>query len=95
MTTPSLNQLVESTWSRIVTRWLFPVVLSGLGMLVWRDVSHTLETVQLIQFQQIKDGKDIDNHTDAIRELRGDMRSIEERLRANGISDMHSVFRAL
>lgn len=72
-----LDAWLESTFSRIVTRWLFPVVLGLLGSFMWEDVRDTLIRVQLIQFQQIKDGKDIERHADDIKKLKDDVDTLK------------------
>jgi hypothetical protein len=67
-----LDRAVDSTLALVLARFVTPALLAlcaALGSLVWADVKHTLETVQLIQFQQIKDGKDIERHGDELRRL--------------------------
>jgi hypothetical protein len=90
-----LERAVESTWALVITRFGVPVllvVLGGLGAFAWGDIRSTLNAVRLIQFQQIKDGKDIERHSTDIQELRMDLREIEQRLRAKGISDVQPIY---
>lgn len=90
-----LERAVESTWALVLTRFGVPlllVCLGGLGAFAWGDIRSTLDTVRVIQFQQIKDGKDIERHTTDIQELRMDMRDIEQRLRAKGINDVRTGY---
>jgi hypothetical protein len=85
-----LDRALESTWALVLTRFGVPFMLTvivALGSLAWSDIREGLELSRSVYVQQGKDGKDIAAHTDAIRDLRGDIRDLEQRLRAKGISD--------
>lgn len=60
-------------------------IIIALGGFVWSDVRAGLDEIRLIRFQQIKDGKDIDRHAEQIRDM-------EARLRAKGISDQRNAY---
>jgi hypothetical protein len=69
------------------------VVLSmGLGGVVWDDIRDTLKTVQLIQFQQIRDGKDIERQSREIDRLRMDVDGLKDIRRGKKASDWAGGF---
>ena len=67
-------------------------VIIALGGLVWSDVKSTLQAVQLIQFQQIKDGKDLERHARDIDNLEARVGRMERRPERDPISEVLTGF---
>jgi hypothetical protein len=61
-------------------------IIIALAGFIWSDVKATLGTVQLMQFQQIKDGAEISRMAEQLRDH-------EVRLRAKGINDERGAYR--
>lgn len=61
-----------------------------LSILVYFS-KNTLESVQLMQFDQIKVNKDNERQDDDISDLKLNMKEIDVRLRARGINDVRGI----
>lgn len=71
---------MSETARTLIDRYAIHVLVMAcmaLGTFVWADVRETRDTTKLIQFQQIKDGKDIDQHGRDIEKLKADVDAIK------------------